>query len=163
YNRAVSATEVHALFENGLLAQAREPGTLPTGTSSVQVNFNQHVVGGDQASNYRLQSVGPDGLLGTADDVLVPLSVSYSGATATLTFSSLVQSVYRLTVKNNITDTDGHKLDGAASGVPGSDNYTRDFVAMSTPDTPLISPNGFVFDPQMGGVGTGQLAAGTDN
>ena len=138
-------------------------GTLPVGTSSVQITFSQPVVGADQASNFSLQSVGPDGLLGTADDVSVPVSASYSGTTATLTFAGLTQSVFRLTVKDAITDVGGNPLDGTATGIPGSGNYTHDFVAISTPDVPLTSPNGFTFDPQIGGDGTGQLVSGTNN
>jgi uncharacterized delta-60 repeat protein/CSLREA domain-containing protein len=96
--------------------------TLAAGTTSLQVNFSKPVVGANQASNYQLQSVGPDGLLGTADDVIVPLAVSYSGTTATLTFSARPSGVYWLTVKDNITDAAGNKLDGDGDGTPGG-NY----------------------------------------
>ena len=51
-------------------------GSLPAGTTSLQITFPEAVAGAGQASNYQLQSVGPDGLLGTADDVIVPLSAS---------------------------------------------------------------------------------------
>ena len=61
-------------------------GTLPAATTSLQINFNESVLNANQASNYQLQSVGADGLLGTADDVIVPVSASYTGTTATLTF-----------------------------------------------------------------------------
>ena len=139
-------------------------GTLAAGTTSLQVQFNKPVVGADQASNYALQSVGPDGLLGTTDDVILPLSASYTTATntATLTFGALPSSIYRLTISDNITDTDGHQLDGAGTGIPGT-NYVRDFVVMATPTTPLTSPNGFTFDPDFGGFGAGQLVQGTNN
>jgi uncharacterized delta-60 repeat protein len=137
-------------------------GTLLAGTTSLQINFSKPVVGADQASNYQLQSVGPDGLLGTADDVIVPVSATYSGTTATLTFSALPSSVYRLTVSDNITDAAGNQIDGAATGAPGS-NYTADFVVMGVPPTPLTSPNGFTFDPAMGGYGAGQLLQGTND
>ena len=102
-------------------------GTVATGTTSLQVQFNKAVIGADQASNYQLQSVGPDGLLGTADDVIVPLSAAYNSAsdTTTLTFSALPAGVYRLTISDNITDTHGNPLDGA--GTPDS-NFVRDFV-----------------------------------
>jgi hypothetical protein len=137
-------------------------GPLPAGQTSLQVNFTEPVVGADQVSNYQLQSVGPDGLLGTADDVITPLSVSYTGTTTTLTFSALPSSVYRLTAMKTITDAAGNQLDGNGTGTPGS-NYVRDFVVMATPTTPLTSPNGFVFDPAMGGYGAGQLIQGTGN
>ena len=43
-------------------------GTLATGTTTLSISFNRTVVGGNVAANYALQSVGPDGLLGTADE-----------------------------------------------------------------------------------------------
>src|SRR5208337_2703334 len=59
-------------------------GVLVAGrTTTVAINFSEAVVGGGAAANYQLQSTGPDGLLGTADDVSVPLAASYSGTTAT--------------------------------------------------------------------------------
>ena len=51
-------------------------GTLPLGTSSLAVNFNVTVLGAGTAADYQLQSVGPDGLLGTADNDSVALSAS---------------------------------------------------------------------------------------
>ena len=48
--------------------------------------FSEPVVGGGMAANYQLRGVGPDALLGTADDMILPLSVSYAGTTATLGF-----------------------------------------------------------------------------
>ena len=41
----------------------------PWASTTLTVNFSEPVVGGGTASNYQLSSVGPDGLLGTADDV----------------------------------------------------------------------------------------------
>jgi hypothetical protein len=136
-------------------------GTLPAGTTSTRVTFSDPVVGADQASNYELRSTGPNGLLGESannDDVIVPLSASYdpSTNTATLTFSPLAAGVYRLTVTDAITDV------ADPADTPGS-NYTADFVAMTTPTTPLNSPNGLTFDPAMGGAGAGQLIQGTNN
>ena len=104
-------------------------GMVNNGAATLAINFSKVVVGAGTASNYELQSVGPDGLLGTADDVIVPLSASYSGTTATLTFAGLTQSVYRLTVLDNITDTGGTELDGNGNGNPGS-NYVCDFVVL---------------------------------
>src|SRR5262249_1921123 len=108
-----------------------------------------------------LQSVGADGLLGTADDVIVPVSPTYSGSTATLTFSALPNSVYRLTVKDTITDAAGNKLDGDGDGTAGG-NFVRDFVVGPLTYS-LTSPNSFVFDPVYGGFGAGQLVQGTNN
>ena len=100
---------------------------LANGATTLAINFSKVVVGAGTTSNYELQSVGPDGLLGTADDVIVPLSAGYSGTTATLTFAALPQSVYRLTVSDAITDSGGTQLDGNGNGNPGS-NYVCDFV-----------------------------------
>ena len=81
-------------------------GVLVAGsTTTLAINFSKAVLGGGTAANYQLQSAGPDGLLGTADDVMVSLSSSYSGTTATLSFAALTPGVYRLTVFGTITDT----------------------------------------------------------
>ena len=64
-------------------------GTMTAGATTLAVNFNVAVLGAGAAANYQLQSLGLDGLLGTADDTIVPLSASYSGTTATLTFPAL--------------------------------------------------------------------------
>ncbi len=98
-------------------------------TTTLAINFSEVVVGGGTAANYQLQSAGPDGLLGTADDVSVPLSASYSGTTATLSFTALTPGIYRLTVFDTITDTSGNKLDGNGDGLPGG-NFSRDFVVV---------------------------------
>jgi ELWxxDGT repeat protein/autotransporter-associated beta strand protein len=137
-------------------------GTLGVGATSVQVNFSEVVSGANVGSSYQLQSVGPDGLLGTADDILVPVSASYAGTTATLSFASLPASVYRLTVKDTITDLAGNKLDGDGNGTAGG-NYVRDFVVIAISPTVLTSPNSFAFDPLAGGYGAGQLVQGTNN
>jgi hypothetical protein len=101
-------------------------GTLPVGATQISVNFSEAVVGGGTASNYQLQNAGPDGLLGTSDDVSIPLSVTYSGTTATLTFASLPENVYRLTVDDAI-NSGGDQLQGNGSA---PSNYTADFVVV---------------------------------
>ena len=108
-------------------------GVLLSGATSLQVLFSEDVAGSaTPASDYALQSLGPDALLGTADDALIPVSVVYSGATATLTFAPLPESVYRLTLKDSITDLAGNKLDGDANGSAGG-LWSRDFVANRMP------------------------------
>ena len=67
----------------------------------------------------------------------VPLSASYSGATATLSFAALTTGVYRLTVFDTITDTSGNKLDGNGDGLPGG-NFVRDFVVVPAASNPLF-------------------------
>ena len=117
-------------------------GTLATGTTTLTISFNKAVVGAGVAANYALQSVGPDGLLGTADDVVVPLSVSYSADVATLTFPALAENVYRLTVRDTITDLAGNKLDGNGDGAAGGD-WTTDFVVTTANTTSFASPSTF--------------------
>ena len=105
-------------------------GLLPLGTSSLAVNFNVTVLGAGTAANYQLQSVGPDGLLGTADNVSVALGASPTAAPPRRSASRRwPENVYRLTVDDSITDTGGVKLDGNGSAAPGSD-WTTDFVVV---------------------------------
>ena len=85
--------------------------------------------GAGTASNYELRSVGADGLFNTSDDVLVPLSVSYSNDVATLTFAGLTEGIYRLTVYDTIANGRGTKLDGNDNGTPGG-NWVADFVVV---------------------------------
>jgi autotransporter-associated beta strand protein len=94
---------------------------LDAGTRSLVIEFSEAVLGGGDAGSYQLQSVGPDGLLGTADDTILPLSVTHLGTTATLVFPALPESVYRLTVRDVITDLVGNPLDGDGNGLPGGD------------------------------------------
>jgi hypothetical protein len=103
-------------------------GTLPAGTTSMQINFSESVLGADLAANYELRRAGADGLLGTGDDPVVTIiSPTVAGNTVTLDFSALVEDVYRLTVKDTITDTSGNVLDGDADSVADGD-WRRDFV-----------------------------------
>jgi len=104
-------------------------GTLTAGVTWLQVAFSEPVTGGDVAGNFQLQSLGPDNLLGTADDIIFPLTASYSGMTATLAFTTLPESVYRLTVKDNIADTSANRLDGDANGTAGG-SWIREFVVV---------------------------------
>ena len=137
-----------------------DSGTLPAGTTTLDIEFSEPVVGGDAASNFELRSLGPDGLLGTADDDLVAMTAGYSDSVTTLSFAALPESVYRLTVYDTITDAVGNALDGDGDSVAGAD-WSRDFVVTDTPTYELVSPNGFVFDPLIGGWGAGQFVEGS--
>ncbi|NLF73702.1 MAG: hypothetical protein GX575_32100, partial [Candidatus Anammoximicrobium sp.] len=119
----------------GITPSFATSGTLYTGATLLQVNFSEAVVGGGTAGNYQLQSLGADGLLGTGDDDFVSLSASYAGTTATLSFAALSEGVYRLTVKDTITDAAGNALDGDGNGTGGGD-WSRDFVAVTAPTVP---------------------------
>ena len=111
-------------------------GTINAGTSQIQIQFSSASLHGDDPSNYRLQSPGPDGLLGTADDEEIPFTLSFAENTATLTVPPLPENLYRLTVQDTITDTAGVRLDGDGDGQPGGD-WAADFVAV--PSNELLS------------------------
>jgi uncharacterized repeat protein (TIGR01451 family) len=135
-------------------------GVLVVGsTTALTVTFGEAVIGGGSAANYELQSAGPDGLLGTADDVFTPLTVTYSGTTATLSFASLTAGVYRLTVSDAITDASGNRLDGNGDGVPGG-NFVRDFVVAPALPTQMF---GVASTPASGGTGPTIVATGDFN
>jgi autotransporter-associated beta strand protein len=104
-------------------------GTLAAAPSSLGINFSQTVSGANTAANYELRSAGPDGLLGSGDDVIIPLTASYSGTTATLSCAPLAENVYRLTVRDAILNPQGSKLDGDADGTFGG-NWATDFVVV---------------------------------
>ncbi len=104
-------------------------GKVGVGATTLALTFNQAVTGAGDVANYELRSLGTDGLLGTSDDAIVPLSASYSGTTATLTFPALAENVYRLTVRDAIIDTFGVNLDGNEDGIPGG-NWLKDFVTV---------------------------------
>jgi hypothetical protein len=143
-------------------------GTLSAGAIQLLVEFSSPVFGGNTVTNFDLRGLGLDGLLGTADDVLVPLTVSSSGNTSTLSFSALPENVYRLTVHDTITDTRGNKLDGNGDGEAGGD-WAVDFVAILTdvydPPLPvaLTSPHATLFDVATGAFGTGEFVQGGNN
>ena len=102
-------------------------GALTLGAASLTITFSEPVVGGGAASNYELISSGPDGLLGTADDVTIPLSVSWTGSTATLSFAPLAGNVYRLTILGTLANASGAEL--AGNGTAGS-NWVTDFAVV---------------------------------
>src|SRR5438552_19059887 len=58
--------------------------TLTAGMKSLKVTYSSTVVGGGTVSNYDLRNLGPDGVRDSADDIVAPLTVTYSGSTASL-------------------------------------------------------------------------------
>ena len=110
------------------ISPSLDGGSAAPATASLEIEFTGTAIGGDLADNYELRSLGADGLLGTADDVIVPLSVdSFADTAAVLGFAPLSESVYRLTVRDTITNSDGLPLDGDDNFSAGGD-YTGDFV-----------------------------------
>ncbi len=136
-------------------------GSIAAGTTSLQVAFSENVVGGATASNFELRNQGADGLLGNGDDTIITLGASYAANASTLSFTGLVEGIYRLTVKETITDVSANPLDGDGNGTAGG-NWVRDIVVGAV-STSLTSPNGFTFDVEFGGFGAGQLVQGTGN
>ncbi|MEZ6144011.1 MAG: FG-GAP-like repeat-containing protein [Planctomycetaceae bacterium] len=136
-------------------------GTMQVGTTVIDIDFSESVLGGDQASNFEVRSQGADGILGNGDDVIVALSASYAANTSTLTFAGLTEGVYRLTAKDTLTDIAVNALDGDADTTAGGD-FVRDFVVGALTQS-LTSPNGFEFDVEFAGYGAGQLVQGTGN
>ncbi len=150
-------------FINSYRIWVRETATPPTVPATLP---GTSATGALDPYNYELRRAGVNGLLGEPminDDVIVPLSVSYNTGTntATLTFAALAEDVYRLTVKDTITDAVGNSLDGDSSGTAGGD-WRKDLVVGPLTHT-LTSPNGFVFDVEFGGFGAGQSVQGTNN
>ena len=97
--------------------------TVSTQTSQVGIFFSETVIGAGNTSNYQLQSVGPDGLLGTADDVIWPLSVSVSGTIAFLTLPELSEGIYRLTVHDSITTSTASRSTATATARPAATGF----------------------------------------
>ncbi|MFO1001954.1 MAG: Ig-like domain-containing protein [Planctomycetaceae bacterium] len=108
-------------------------GTAAINSTSLKVDFSETVTGANVPENYELRRAGTDGILGTADDVTVPItSASVSIGTATLNFAALPTDMYRLTVKDAITDTVGQFLDGDSNSILGGNNVRSFTVGTPT-------------------------------
>jgi uncharacterized delta-60 repeat protein len=106
-------------------------GTLAAGSDNFSLTFSEPVNGADQIANYALQNIGADGLLGTSDDVAVPFAVAYAEATARFSVAGLAAGVYRLTVRDALTDSGGRRFDGDGDGIAGG-VWTGDFVVLDS-------------------------------
>jgi hypothetical protein len=105
-------------------------GTLSSGATSLTVTFSESILGGATSGNYELRRAGTDGVIGSGDDQVISFTSVVNSETTgvtTLGFSSLADDAYRLTVKDQITDTSGVFLDGDANGVQGG-NYVKEFI-----------------------------------
>jgi hypothetical protein len=145
-------------------APAMAGGFLDVGATALALRFSETVVGAGTATPYSLLRAGPDGMLGTADDVAVPLASSYSGTTATLSFPALSAGSYRLTVSSSITSLSGTHLDGNGDFQPGG-SFVLDFLALpvESPPVTLYSPHGVPFDIGTDALTAGQLIQGSGN
>jgi len=120
-----------------------------SGVSRIQLTFTKPLndIDASASGNYQLIGAGPDGEVGTPDDVYYTLAPSYVGNSATVTLAitgassssgaalawngQLPDGMYQLTVYSSasgsgIHDLSGLKLDGNGDGVPGG-NYVRSF------------------------------------
>ncbi|HUP78871.1 MAG TPA: hypothetical protein VM260_09970, partial [Pirellula sp.] len=105
-------------------------GIMATSQSTITVTFSEPVLNATNVSNYELRRAGDDGLLVNSDAVIYPVNVTLKDKVATLTLAtSLVEDIYRLTVKDAITDVLGNALDGDANGVAMGDRKL-DFVSI---------------------------------
>jgi ELWxxDGT repeat protein len=92
--------------------------------------------------SYILTNLGPDQVLGTIDDFLVPLaSASYSIQSATTILSignSLPVGIYQLKLLAvSLQDQAGNTLDGDRNGT-GGDDYAVEFKVSLAPEKPLL-------------------------
>lgn len=105
-------------------------GAIYAGAQYFDVHFSETVQFADQAGRYSLVGAGPDGWLGTGDDVSIAATVTASGDRATLDVAPLTAGIYRLVVQGTIRDTWANLLDGDHDGAAGGD-YREDFVVTS--------------------------------
>jgi peptidyl-prolyl cis-trans isomerase A (cyclophilin A) len=101
-------------------APVRVVGIIADNRGEVQIRVNKILAAGTvNRKSFRCFIGGPDGSLGTADDVQVPAAVSYDAATKTMTLRCSVPADTNYRVKlyaSGITDADGLHLDGEFSG-----------------------------------------------
>ncbi len=107
-------------------------GILSSGTSYLNIQFSEPVVNAWQSSSYELKRAGDDGVLGTVDDTEIATQFNFPDASqSTILFQPLPGDLYRLTIRDLITDNAGVPLDGNQDGISGG-NYVRDFVVDDT-------------------------------
>jgi len=116
---------------------------LPTNTQ-VEVTFSEPLDPADAGNpaNYELRDDGANDILGDADDVIYPLTPSYTPGETAVTLgidgAPVAGGHYRLTIlgDDSIHDPAGNRLDGDGDSLPGG-NYVRDFTIALWGDTDL--------------------------
>ncbi|MCD4825546.1 MAG: cadherin-like domain-containing protein, partial [Phycisphaerae bacterium] len=99
---------------------------------TVQVNEDMQSQGVNDATSWELRDAGSDGLLDTADDLLLSLGTNPAYASGTeidldITSGPLQTGTYRLTaLASALKDIAGNPLDGNNDGT-GGDDYVREF------------------------------------
>ena len=100
----------------------------------ITVRYDSEVVGADAVNNYLLRWASADGVLTAGDPEIHPDRVELNGRNADLYFSGgFTSDLYRLTVRDAITDLSGNKLDGDQDGVRGGDWITSQRITAGTP------------------------------
>lgn len=102
-------------------------GKLDYFAADLRIDFDVPVLNAGVLTNYEFRRAGGDALLQNSDAVANPLFASVQGNSVVLQFPGLQEDVYRLVIKDNITDLSGNRLDGDQNGSPGGD-WRRDFV-----------------------------------
>ncbi len=88
----------------------------------ITVRYDADVLGADSSSNYLLRNAGADGVLTDSDLPRSPDRVALDGRNADLYFSGeFSRDLYRLTVRDAVTDLSGKGIDGDQDGIPGGD------------------------------------------
>ena len=118
----------------------------------ITVRYDSEVVGAGAANNYLLRWASADGVLTAGDPEIHPERVELKGRIADLYFSgSFTSDLYRLTVRDTITDLSGNQLDGDQDGVHGGDWITSQRLTAGTQ---------FDFDTSFGSNGAVRLDLG---
>ncbi len=127
-------------------------GTVDGISGTITVTFSKQLnpIDANAPAEYQLDWAGPDGILGTADDVIYPLTPSYTLGSNTVTLSfavppgGLPAGEYSLTIysdaNRSLHDLEGIDLDGDDDGTPGGD-FVRIFD---------VEPAGFIVTPTSG-------------
>ena len=115
-------------------------GLIGRGNTAIEIDFSEQLVGANFPENFELLSSGADGILGNEDDWSIPLMATFHfGAfKTTLSFDALPEGLYRLTIRDVVSDMVGNRLDGDGDTLPGG-NWVSDFVVNTqSPDVPDV-------------------------
>ena len=110
------------------------PGSVAVESTNIQITMSQNILWySANSGSVHVVRAGPDGILGTSDDISVPVAPSTTNNKLHLQFIEFphVPDLYQVTLSggpSGITDTNGHLLDGepnagfpSGDGTPGGD------------------------------------------
>ena len=84
-------------------------GVLLAGTRNLELRLSGPLAGPVDPSGCQLQAAGADGLLGTADDTVIPFSADLHASRLVLSCPTLSEGVYRLTLRDTLVDGAGRR------------------------------------------------------